>query len=153
VRRASHGASLRALALLLCAVVAVGAWFAIAVASSEAPVLGLKRFAPNGDGFGTVKPRRIFNGGDASGLIKRIHWHHWGSDIARGLHPIFKPGGGYYRKPSHSRLKAYDLGHCAGSHRRAYRRLKVRDQKRPGGPLGHWYLWSGARNLCKAYPA
>jgi hypothetical protein len=153
--RPRHRTPPRVRGLLVTVLLAVGAWLAVAAAGTGAPALGSKRFAPNGDGFGTVKPRRVFNGDDASGLVYHIRCDDWGSAVARGrgLHPIFKPGGGYYRKPSHSRLKAYDLGHCGHRHRPAYRRLKFRDQRRPGSPLGKWYLWSGARNLCKAFAA
>ena len=59
--------------------------------------LGSKRFAPYGSGWGSVEPRKIWNGGDASGLIQRIHWHHWGHHRAKGHGRtfIFKPHGGY----------------------------------------------------------
>jgi hypothetical protein len=119
------------------------------------PVLGSKNFAPGGKGFGEVAPHKIFNGGDPSGLVTHIHWKHWGADTARahGDHPIFKPGGGYYSKPSHSILRASDLGKCPNSNRLAYRKLKVRDQKRPGGPRGHWYSWSGFKTICKGFGA
>lgn len=144
----------------------LGTWIAVpllaiaGVASVEASgsasrvVLGSRHFAgPSGRGFGTVKPRKIFNGGDASGLIKKIHWRHWGSSVARGrgLHPIFRPRGGYYSKPSHSHLRAYDLGHCGRSHRLAYRKLKVKDQRRPGGSYRNWYSWSGFPTICKGF--
>lgn len=82
MRRGLQRTSRRALVALLATFLVGGASLAVAVANTDAPVLGSKRFAPNGQGFGTVRPRRIFNGGDASGLIKRIHWRHWGRDVA-----------------------------------------------------------------------
>jgi hypothetical protein len=41
-------------------------------------VLGSADFAPNGTGFGTSHPRRIYNGGDANGSAFDIHWYRWG---------------------------------------------------------------------------
>lgn len=35
-------------------------------------------------GFGQVKPREIFYGGDPTGLVCEIHWSSWGGRIARG---------------------------------------------------------------------
>jgi hypothetical protein len=115
-------------------------------------VLGSKRFAPYGKGWGKVKPRHLYNGGDASGDITRIHWRHWGHRVARGhgRNSIFKPHGGYYRKSVRIKLKAHSLGHCPHSHRRAYKHLSVRIPKKPGGPLGPWRNWAGGhRTICE----
>jgi hypothetical protein len=35
-------------------------------------------------GFGRVKPREIYYGGDPTGLVCDIHWHSWGGRGARG---------------------------------------------------------------------
>jgi hypothetical protein len=35
-------------------------------------------------GFGRVKPREIYYGGDPTGLVCRIHWRSWGGRVARG---------------------------------------------------------------------
>jgi hypothetical protein len=44
---------------------------------------------PNGlrntKGFGEVKPRTIFYGGDPTGLVCSIHWYQWGGPVARGV--------------------------------------------------------------------
>jgi hypothetical protein len=47
-------------------------------------------------GFGQVKPREIYYGGDPTGLVCRIHWHSWGGPIARGT------GVGWYINGSQS---------------------------------------------------
>jgi hypothetical protein len=114
-------------------------------------VLGDHAFAPSGGGFGTAHPRSIFNGGDPSGLIERIHWHHWGNKTATGvgLTAIFKPRGGYYPKLVHARLRATRLGRCRAHGPRAYRRLWVREPRRPGGRYGRWFLWSGSKTICR----
>ena len=35
-------------------------------------------------GFGQVKPRTIFYGGDPTGLVCYIHWRNWGAPTALG---------------------------------------------------------------------
>src|SRR6185312_6638391 len=101
----------RALSATLLVLIAV-ALSAIAVDSAGAavnPVLGAKAFAaPYGNGFGSAEPKEIFNGGDPSGSVRNIHWSGWGNPtaIGYGLNPIFKPHGGYYRKPARIELRA-----------------------------------------------
>jgi hypothetical protein len=104
-----------------------------------------------GEGWGTARPHTIFNGGDPSGLISNVHWSSWGGAEAhgRGRHPIFKPGGGYYRHAVAAQLKAKRIGRCEG--RRAYLKLLIREPRRPGGPLGPWHSWSGRRTICEPY--
>ncbi len=114
------------------------------------PVLGSKAFAePFGAGFGRSEPKVIFNGGDPSGEVSHIDWRSWGGLVAIGYgrNPIFKPGGGYYRKPAQIELRATKLGKCGN--RRAYTKLEARLQKHPGGKLGKWFSWSGAKTICK----
>jgi hypothetical protein len=118
--------------------------------ASTNPVLGAKGFAaPDGNGFGTAEPSEIFNGGDPSGLVTQIKWTGWGNPtaIGHGLNPIFKPHGGYYRKPARIELRATALGKCGS--RRAYMKLEARVPKHPGGKLGKWFSWSGAKTICK----
>lgn len=118
--------------------------------ASNDPVLGAKAFAaPVGEGFGTAEPSTIFNGGDPNGLVTKIHWTGWGNPtvIGTGLNSIFKPGGGYYNKLVTIELRASDLGKCGN--RAAYTRLEARAPKHPGGKLGKWFLWSGAKTICK----
>lgn len=112
-------------------------------------LLGSKVFAPNGKGWGTSRPHEIFNGGDPSGYVKKIHWRSWGGPtaIGFGLNPLFKPSGGYYRRLGKVELKAEDIGPCHGH--RAYRGLRIRFPRHPGGKLGPWRLW--ASNLCRSY--
>jgi hypothetical protein len=115
-------------------------------------VLGSARFGlPDGAGWGTAKPAKIFNGGDPSGLVTQIHWTHWGSkaSIGHGRNAIFKPRGGYYRRLVHIELRAYDIGRCSSNGPRAYTRLSVREPSRPGGPIGKWVSWSGSKTVCR----
>ncbi len=41
--------------------------------------------SPGAKGFGQVKPKTIFLGGDPTGLVCRIHWLTWGGRVAVGL--------------------------------------------------------------------
>lgn len=115
-------------------------------------VLGAKSFAPHGDGFGTVQPSDIFNGGDPSGHVSQVHWTGWGSSTAlgTGMSSIFKPSGGYYPQLVQVQLRADQLGTCAPGGPPAYRRLSAREPSVPGGPLGPWMDWSGTGNICSA---
>jgi hypothetical protein len=124
---------------------------ASAAGGSSPVVLGSLKFTgPNGTGWGTSEPTTIFNGGDPSGLVKSLHWTGWGGPaaIGHGLNAIFMPGGGYYGKLANIELIAYDLGRCTPGGPLAYRELIARVPKKPGGPFGTWFYWSGARSIC-----
>lgn len=140
--------TLFSLVLVACALAATVAATAGAAAN---PVLGSRSFAgAYGKGFGTAEPSEIFNGGDPSGSVTHIRWTGWGNPtaIGFGLNPIFKPHGGYYRKPARIELRATNLGECGTE--AAYTKLEVRIPKKPGGKLGKWFAWSGAKTLCKS---
>ncbi len=124
------------------------------LAGSSVTLGSPKFYAPRSEGFGTVRPATIFNGGDPSGLVTKIQWTTWGGATAagHGLNAIFKPHGGYYSQLVRIDLIARDKGTCPGSSQQAYRQLLFRVPNRPGGPFGKWSLWSGARTLCAATP-
>jgi hypothetical protein len=126
------------LLLALAAALSIAAPLAAAAGARESPVVlgGVVYGAPTGHGWGAPHPKFIYNGGDASGSISNVHWSDWGGTAAhgRGLHPTFKPGGGYYQCPVVAQLKAIDMGRCEGH--RAYLRLLIREPRGPGRPLG-----------------
>lgn len=137
------------LALLGIALLATGAPASGATLAQTAPVLGSAAFAkPDGEGWGSAQPSRVYNGGDPSGLVTEIQWTGWGSDtaIGYGLGNIFKPHGGYYH-PVVVELRAQNLGHCGAQ--AAYTQLAIRVPSKPEAPLGTWHLWSEAKNLCR----
>jgi hypothetical protein len=82
------------------------------------PTLGLRTGTfSDGTGFGQVKPREVFNGGDPTGLVTSITWHGWGQAQATGT------GRGFYVAPNQIvaagtiepvRIVAFDLGTCNG---------------------------------------
>jgi hypothetical protein len=156
----------RVVALRLCLLAVVGTSFFTAMnaapsayASNTAvaraqPVLGSESFAgTNGIGWGTYKPREIFNGGDPSGMIQAISWSTWGKAQTYGFGNAFifraPPLGGYYPHAVRVELLASDLGRCTPRGPLAYQRLQVREPTRPGGKLGPWFAWSGAKTLCR----
>lgn len=113
-------------------------------------VLGSPTYVLHGSGFGTARPSTFFNGGAPSGLVRRIHWRHWGAATATGtgFTPLYKPQGGYFPKSGRISLRAKSIGHCAGQTRSAYTLLLFRIPPWPGGPLGPWLKWSGSRTIC-----
>jgi hypothetical protein len=105
------------------------------------PLLGSSRVAQTGAGFGRVKPRTVFLGGDPTGYFKDVTWHAWGKAEAIGH------GTGYYPPPGQPvaaavhvpvLLRASSLGACDGH--LAYRRVKISFEYRghiePGVTLG-----------------
>jgi hypothetical protein len=48
------------------------------------PTLGVASIAPNGGGFGQVKPRNISYGGDPTSLVSDVKWSSWGGVRAVG---------------------------------------------------------------------
>jgi hypothetical protein len=147
MRRAVHVGIVFAVLGLLAA-----APLAQAATPSSDVVLGGKDYgAPYGEGWGTVRPHTISNGGaSASGRISQVRWSAWGGPVALawGRLPLYKPNGGYYRRPVAIKVRADKLGECEG--RTAYTRLSIRYPKRPGGKLGPWRLWSGTPDICSS---
>jgi hypothetical protein len=115
--------SLAASVAMLCAV----GLATTSLAVSTQPVLGTTSFgAPAAVGFGLVKPKTVFLGGDPTGDFKHLSWQNWGKPKATGH------GMGFYDPPGKSvaasvkakvTLVASSLGECGG--RLAYRRLAV----------------------------
>lgn len=123
--------------------------YSIRVKRVQPPVLGSTDMVANGDGWGQVAPREIYNGGVPSGLIQDITWTGWGSATAkgRGKNAIYRPEGGYYDEPVEIELEATGLGTCPGEDEPAYTRLRARVPDAPGEPPGDWFLWS--RTTCE----
>lgn len=48
------------------------------------PTLGLASTAPNGSGFGQVRPRTVSYGGDPTSLVVNVKWSSWGGARAVG---------------------------------------------------------------------
>jgi hypothetical protein len=91
---------------------------AAATVTRAEPTLGLSTglFA-QGSGFGKVRPKEVFNGGDPTGLVSSISWRSWGQGQAVGT------GRSVYVAPNRAvaqgtvqpvRIVAFDLGTCNG---------------------------------------
>ena len=105
--------------LLLTAVVAATLVSAVPAfgAAVATPTLG-RIWAPNQSGYGEIKPSRIFNGGDPTGLIRHVRWTRWGQKraVGSGIAYWVWPGLGVADGTIASRavVVAYDLGRCHG---------------------------------------
>jgi hypothetical protein len=117
----------RRTALILAAAVAMlSVWTAAtaqpaaaADAGQPVPTLGLMTglFSHGAVGFGKVRPKEVYNGGDPTGLVTSITWHNWGHGQAVGT------GRSVYVAPNQAvaagtvepvRIVAFDLGSCNG---------------------------------------
>jgi hypothetical protein len=119
-------------------------------AHAVVPVLGSKKFEiPSGSGFGTPHPKKIFNGGDPSGLAFHLVWSHWGGAVstATGKSYAAKKSGGLY-PAGRIELRASDLGHCTANGPLAYRHLRAREAP-PHKSFGRWFNWSDTKTICR----
>jgi hypothetical protein len=125
-----------------------------AAAANTGVVLGKKHLLRYGIGWGTARPRLIYNGGDPSGKAWHLTWRDWGGATAsaHGLTWIFKPTGGYYRQPGAIELRASRIGRCTRHGPRAYTLLQARVAVRPGGRLSRWNAGGGWKSTCKGPP-
>ena len=116
-------------------------------------VLGQSGFVTGAPGWGDPHPRSITVGGDPALVVNDIRWAGWGSPHARGVGRAAAfnyHGGSTYSKQVRVELRAYQLGRCAASGPRAYQNLRLRMPKRPGAPIGQWFvLGGGPYGLCR----
>ena len=141
--------SMAVLALAVAIVMATGG--AVGAAAGNDVVLGKQHLLMYGRGWGTPHPRLVDNGGVPSGRAFDLRWSNWGAPVARarGSTWIYKPHGGYYRKPGALEFRAYRLGHCVAGGPTAYTRLQARVAVKPGGRLTRWFAWAGWRSICR----
>ena len=113
MRRGVHrGLRTGAVAVVVALAVGVGAQ-----AARRVPVLA-GPWAGGQEGYGHVKPRTIFNGGDPTGLVKNITWTSWGgrraigngTSLWVGPHQIVAQG--HFEKGA--RIVLFHLGRCHG---------------------------------------
>ena len=70
-----------------------------------------------GTGFGQVKPAKIFNGGDPTGLVTHVVWTSWGGGraVATGISDYVGPGQSVAAgTEERATVVAFDLGTCDG---------------------------------------
>ena len=84
----------------------------------ERPVLGrLAGDFSHGSGFGQTEPAKIFNGGDPTGLVSKIHWSGWGGRRATGtgMAEYIGPGQSVATgRQARATVVAFHLGRCHG---------------------------------------
>jgi hypothetical protein len=71
----------------------------------------------HGTGFGQVKPAKIFNGGDPTGLVTHVVWTSWGGRraIATGVSDYVGPGQSVATGTEEAvTVVAFDRGTCDG---------------------------------------
>ncbi len=89
-----------------------------APAPGAIPTLGrLAGIFAHGTGFGQVKPSKIFNGGDPTGLVTRIAWQSWGGSraVGTGMNDYVGPGQSVAAGTEEpATVVAFDLGTCDG---------------------------------------
>ena len=93
---------------------------AVTGCSADAPPPTLGRPAgvfAHGTGFGQVKPAKIFNGGDPTGLVTHVVWTSWGSAraVATGVSDYVGPNQSVAAGTEETAtVVAFDLGTCDG---------------------------------------
>ena len=110
------------------------------------PVLG----RPAGDfthgaGFGQVKPAKIFNGGDPTGLLTHITWKSWGGADAVGTGKTDYVGPGQSvaaGKEEQATVEAFKLGKC-------HRKLMYKAVEWYFPQHGQSFSASHYENICK----
>lgn len=119
------------------AITLVSAFAATASAALAQPILGPKAYPyyqydglQGTKGFGQVKPRTIYYGGDPTGLVCGIQWQSWGGRVAHGT------GIGWYVSPT----EYVAAGHAAVVNITA-------------SSLGQWHGRSAYNHLNWSFPA
>jgi hypothetical protein len=105
-------------AALICAGCASSAAASGGTSPAAVPVLGRPAgdFA-HGAGFGQVKPAKIFNGGDPTGLLTHITWKSWGGAdaVGSGKSDYVGPGQSVAAgSEQRATVEAFKLGKCHG---------------------------------------
>lgn len=87
-----NGCARRQFGIALVALTVLCALSASTAIAATAPVLGWKGAFSFGKGFGAVKPRTVYLGGDPTGDVKSISWPDWGTQRPYGYGMGWCPG-------------------------------------------------------------
>ena len=132
---------------LRAAAVLVGLAIAGAPSASADPQPTLGRaWAPSVQGYGTVRPARVFNGGDPTGDIWDITWSSWGGEQATGAGTSYwvPPGAGAagsVKEPA--TIVAYNLGTCDGQLMYQAAKWYFPGKGETFNPAGHYNICTG----------
>jgi hypothetical protein len=132
---------------LSAAAVLVGLAIAGAPSASGNPQPTLGRvWAPNQEGYGTVRPAKVFNGGDPTGMIWGITWSSWGGEQATGT------GTAHWEPPGASvadsvnepaTIVAYNLGTCNSQLMYQAAKWYFPGKGQAFNPAGHYNICTG----------
>ena len=109
------------------------------------PTLG-RVWAPNQEGYGSVRPAKVFNGGDGTGMIWNITWSSWGGAQATGTGTAGYVGPGQSNAEAQSTsatIVAYDLGTCNGKLMYQAAKWYFPGKGESFNPAGHYDICSG----------
>ena len=117
MRRQPAGRS-RAMGSAAAVVLALFACSAVALASpSSTPILAGPTVPRIQQGYGHVRPSTVFNGGDPTGFVGKIHWTSWGGSqaVGSGISDYVGPHQSVAQgTPESVRIVAFELGVCKG---------------------------------------
>jgi hypothetical protein len=95
----------------------LGGAFSAAPATTS-PVLG-HSWAPFQTGYGKARPITVYNGGDPTGLVRKIRWSDWGGgmSVGSGISTYVWPGTvtASNRPTAGARIVAFHLATCHGT--------------------------------------
>ncbi len=138
--------------MLIKAVRAAAVMAALAVAAAPVssadpqPTLG-RVWASNQEGYGAVRPAKVFNGGDPTGMIWNISWSSWGDEQARGTGTANweAPGASVADStPQPATIVAYNLGTCNGQLMYQAAKWFFPTKGETFNPAGHYNICTGS---------
>ena len=109
------------------------------------PTLG-QVWSGSQQGYGTVRPTKVFNGGDPTGMIWDITWSSWGDAEATGTGTAYWEAPGATAAESVAKpatIVAYDLGTCNGQLMYQAAKWYFPGQGESFNPLGHYNICTG----------
>jgi hypothetical protein len=109
------------------------------------PTLG-RAWAPSVRGYGTLRPARVYNGGDPTGDIWDITWSTWGGERATGAgtsywEPPDAGVAGSIKEPA--TIVAYNLGTCGGQLMYQAAKWYFPGKGEAFNPAGHYNICTG----------
>jgi hypothetical protein len=108
----------RALVVLLVLAAATASAVTAADAGSRSTPILKGGGPPSSEGFGRVRPTKIFLGGDPTGLVCAIRWTSWGGQFAVGTGTGFYVGRNQITAAGHQAPAVIVLYHLASWHGR-----------------------------------
>jgi hypothetical protein len=137
------------IAAVIATIIALAAGSTTGTPSASAdpqPTLG-RAWNPNAEGYGTVAPANVNNGGDPTGDIWDITWSSWGGEqaIGTGTSYAIPPGAisvaQSVKQPA--TIVAYNLGNCDGQLMYQAAKWYFPGYGESFNPAGHYNICTG----------